>query len=111
MDSFRQNLLAAALRRGESENKGQMAFGVFAEADGSFVRVTFVDQRPLYSFEEICNLFTPDMRHIWFLLCRQIIREHDVYFNHCGCRIEAEPLSAEGGVRIWFTIPKTESNI
>lgn len=106
-----ENLLAAALRRGESENKGQMAFGVFAEADGSFVRVTFVDQRPLYSFEEICNLFTPDMRHIWFLLCRQIIREHDVYFNHCGCRIEAEPLSAEGGVRIWFTIPKTESNI
>lgn len=102
-----ENLLAAALRRGEGSDKNR-AYHFFAALDGAFVRVTFEDARPVYPAEEIRNLFVPDMHHIWYLLCRQIIREHDVYFNHCGCRIGAEPIEG-GGVRIWFTIPNIES--
>ncbi|MBR4302972.1 MAG: DUF5113 domain-containing protein [Bacteroidaceae bacterium] len=38
-----------------------------------------------------------------YVLCRQIIREHDDMFNHIGCRINAE--SVPGGTLIWFTLP------
>jgi hypothetical protein len=38
-----------------------------------------------------------------YVLCRQIIREHDDMFNHIGCRINAE--SVPGGSLIWFTLP------
>lgn len=102
-----ESLLSDALRRGGGPDSATFRFT--AETDGSFVRVTFVDSRPLYPADEIRNLFIADIYHISFLLCKQIIREHDVYFNHCGCRIEAEPLSEDGGIRIWFTIPKFEA--
>lgn len=104
-----ENLLSDALRRGDETRTEPVVFSFTAEVDGSFVRVTFVDSRPLYPEAEIRDLFVADMYHISYLLCRQIIREHDVYFNHCGCRIEAEPYSEEGGIRIWFTIPKIEA--
>ena len=38
-----------------------------------------------------------------FVLCRQIIREHDDIFSHIGCRINAE--IAPQGTVIWFTLP------
>ena len=39
-----------------------------------------------------------------YIVCRQIIREHDDNFNHIGCRIKAEPTSE--GYMVWFTLPK-----
>jgi hypothetical protein len=39
------------------------------------------------------------------LICKQIIREHDTFMGHPGCRITAEP-SAQGHV-LWFTLPLT----
>ena len=38
-----------------------------------------------------------------YVLCRQIIREHDDMFNHIGCRINAE--TVPDGTLIWFTLP------
>jgi len=39
-----------------------------------------------------------------FLVCKQIIREHDEFAGRRGCRINACP-SSEGGYTVWFTIP------
>ena len=38
-----------------------------------------------------------------YVLCRQIIREHDEAFGHPGCRINAE--AEKEGMVIWFTVP------
>ena len=39
-----------------------------------------------------------------YIVCRQIIREHDDHFNHIGCRIKAEPTAT--GYTVWFTLPR-----
>ena len=39
-----------------------------------------------------------------FLICKQIIREHDEYTGKRGCRINAEIVES-GGFCIWFTVP------
>ena len=51
------------------------------------------------------GLFTPLMNqdNMAYVICRQIIREHDEAFGHPGCRINAE--SEPDGVMIWFTVP------
>jgi len=51
------------------------------------------------------GLFTPLMNqdNMAYVICRQIIREHDEAFGHPGCRINAE--SEPDGVLIWFTVP------
>ena len=83
--------------------------------DGEFVRFTLVNTSRTPSIETIKNLFSPSsMRHgnvkeyrlkgSEYMICRQIIREHDDYFNHVGCRITAELIS--GGYTIWFTLPR-----
>ena len=40
-----------------------------------------------------------------FLVAKQIIREHDTFLGHPGCRIEAE--ASEGGHVLWCTLPRT----
>ncbi len=86
------------------------------EADGEFVRFTLVNTSRVLEPEVLQNLFYPTSSFIdkadggclqgaEYLVCRQIIREHDTYFNHIGCRIKAEPLIV--GYAIWFTLPKT----
>ena len=42
-----------------------------------------------------------------YLICKQIIRDHDEYTGFRGCRINAEP-GLEGGMTIWFTIPRKQ---
>jgi hypothetical protein len=39
-----------------------------------------------------------------YLLCKQIIREHDEFAGRRGCRMNAENRK-EGGFVVWFTIP------
>ena len=58
--------------------------------------------------EVLDGLFTPLMNkeNMAYVLCRQIIREHDEAFGHPGCRINAE--SEPDGIVIWFTVPKAE---
>lgn len=84
--------------------------------DGDFVRVDFIDCRRTKSVEELNALFYPDKRRMCaadngqtltgteYLVCRQIIRDHDEFGGKRGCRINACP-AAGGGFDVWFTVP------
>ena len=85
---------------------GDMLFR--AVADGKFVRFELHRKCAVPEPEVLDGLFTPLMNkdNMAYVLCRQIIREHDEAFGHPGCRINAE--SEPDGVVIWFTVPKAE---
>lgn len=55
--------------------------------------------------ERLDNLFAPVRQNgdMSFVLCRQVIREHDESTGHSGCRINAE--KTDEGAVIWFTLP------
>ena len=87
--------------------------------DGGDMRLEAVEQGGFVRFElhRVCKtpqqdvldgLFTPLMNkdNMAYVVCRQIIREHDEAFGHPGCRINAE--SEKDGMVIWFTVPKAE---
>ncbi len=91
------------------------ALRLTAAADGAFVRFSFTDTRRPKSCEELNQLFYPALSRMKtttggafhgteYLVCKQIIREHDEYAGRRGCRINAEP--AEAGFTVYFTIPK-----
>ena len=81
-----------------------------ARPDGDFVRISLVNLSRTLDTETLQTLFNPlqtgytDMQGTEYLVCRQIIREHDAHFNHIGCRIKAE--AAEEGYVVWFTLPR-----
>ena len=76
-----------------------------AVQDGTFVRFELFRKCELIQSEQLDAMFTPLMNkdNMAYVICRQIIREHDDAFGHPGCRINAE--SAENGILIWFTVP------
>ena len=87
-----------------------------ARADGEFVRFTLSNTSRQIAPEVLQTLFYPISSRIGsardgrlqgaeYIICRQIIREHDSYFNHMGCRIKAE--SIPGGYAVWFTLPRS----
>ena len=73
--------------------------------DGGFVRFELHRKCSAPSPETLDLLFTPLMNkdNMAYVICRQIIREHDESFGHPGCRINAE--SGKDGMVIWFTVP------
>lgn len=87
------------------------------KSDGDFIRFFFTDRRREMSVEELNQLFYPNLSRMTtvggdgqlngteYLICKQIIRDHDEYTGRRGCRINAEP-SADGGFAVYFTIPK-----
>ncbi len=86
--------------------------------DGEFVRFLFTDTRRQKTREELNQLFYPnltrmtagergELRGTEYLICKQIIRDHDEFTGRRGCRINAEP-AKEGGFTVYFTIPKKE---
>jgi len=52
-----------------------------------------------FSEEQCKELFTPSVRNIPFLICRQIVRNNSEATNLSGCGIIAEPYS-EGGITV-----------
>ena len=81
----------------------------------NFARFDFIDMRRSYAVGELNELFYPDKKRMRlddannltgteYLVCKQIIREHDEYSGWRGCRINAEPFG-EKGFKVWFTIP------
>jgi hypothetical protein len=71
--------------------------------------------------EELNQLFYPDLARMTasedgtlkgteYLICKQIIRDHDEFAGLRGCRINAEP-SPEGGFTVYFTIPKRKVSL
>ena len=74
----------------------------------------WVDYRRSKNSDELRNLFNPsknmmkgnDVLHSTeYLICKQIIREHDEYGGKRGCRIYAEPLSDREGFVLCFSLP------
>ena len=80
-----------------------------------FVRFDFRDERRQYTAEELSQLFYPRLSRMKsgdregvigteYLICKQIIREHDEYSGRRGCRMNAEA-HPDGGFVVWCTIP------
>ncbi|MBQ9285697.1 MAG: DUF5112 domain-containing protein [Bacteroidaceae bacterium] len=74
-----------------------------ASADGTFARLSLTNPNKQLTPDELHTLFTPHAQGIQFLIAKQIIREHDTFMGHPGCRINAE--AANAGHTIWFTVP------
>lgn len=84
--------------------------------EDKFVRFLFTDTRREKSMDELNRLFYPDLSRMSigeggclsgteYLICKQIIRDHDEFAGYRGCRINAEPCT-EGGFTVYFTVPK-----
>lgn len=87
-----------------------------ARKDNEYIRFLFTDTRREKSVEELNQLFYPnlarmtsgekgELRGTEYLVCRQIIRDHDEFAGRRGCRINAEPAEG-GGFTVYFTIPR-----
>ena len=95
-------LLESLIGRGMEEG-GDISLTVVA--DGAFARFELHRKCKTPSQEVLDGLFTPLMNkdNMAYVICRQIIREHDEAFGHPGCRINAE--AEKDGMVIWFTVP------
>ena len=87
-----------------------------ARKDNEYIRFLFTDTRREKSVEELNQLFYPnlarmtsgekgELRGTEYLVCKQIIRDHDEFAGSRGCRINAEPAEG-GGFTVYFTIPR-----
>ena len=87
-----------------------------ARRDDEYIRFLFTDTRREKSVEELNQLFYPNLarmtsgekgglRGTEYLVCKQIIRDHDEFAGRRGCRINAEP-AAGGGFTVYFTVPR-----
>ena len=87
-----------------------------ARKDDEYIRFLFTDTRREKSVLELNQLFYPnlarmtsgekgELRGTEYLVCKQIIRDHDEFAGRRGCRINAEPAEG-GGFTIYFTIPR-----
>ena len=87
-----------------------------ARRDNEYIRFLFTDTRREKSVEELNQLFYPnlarmtsgekgELRGTEYLICKQIIRDHDEFAGRRGCRINAEPAEG-GGFTVYFTIPR-----
>ena len=87
-----------------------------ASADGKFVRFCFTDTRRGKTQDELNHLFYPNLERMTsgkdgrlqgteYLICKQIVRDHDEYAGRRGCRINAEPARDGRGFTLYFTVP------
>ena len=87
-----------------------------ARKDDEYIRFLFTDTRREKSVMELNQLFHPnlarmtsgekgELRGTEYLVCKQIIRDHDEFAGRRGCRINAEPAEG-GGFTVYFTIPR-----
>lgn len=86
-----------------------------AIVENDFIRFLYTDTRRKKNISDLNNLFYPSLTGISsisddqlqgyeYLICKQIIREHDEYAGRRGCRINAE-LNQTGGFTVYFTLP------
>lgn len=105
-----ENLVNEALSYHEP---GLMELHIYRE--GAFVRFDFIDRRRTFTQDELNLLFYPHLAKMKkdgedrlkgteYLVCKQVVREHDEYAGMRGCRINAQQVDG-GGFMVWFTIP------
>lgn len=80
------------------------AMRLTAQADERFVRFTLEAPSTSLSASELHDFFMPHEGAFPQLIARQVIREHDTFLGHPGCRIEAE--ARDGGHVLWCTLPR-----
>ncbi len=108
-----ENILSEALDSLQGKQL-RLTFRIALDSDIHFARFEFVYHGRHCSSDELNQLFYPhlagtkamsdgELHGIEFLVCRQIIREHDEYAGRRGCRINAEP--TDEGMKLWFTLP------
>ena len=71
--------------------------------DDRFIRFTLTNPAVALSDAEVNDFFMPHEGAIPLLIGKQIIREHDTFMGHPGCRINAERVGE--GHAVWFTLP------
>ena len=79
-----------------------------ARSEDKFVVIRFTNLSKTLTPNELQELFYPSANGTGYIICRQIVREHDEYFGHIGCRIKAERATPEGGLTILFTLPASK---
>lgn len=99
---------------GEHRSGGDLQLDI--DGIDGFVRFCFTDARYRYGEEEIPQLFyvdnirydarTDTLTGAQYLICRQIIREHDAHASRRGCRIYVENGEDGQGSRFVFTLPR-----
>lgn len=105
-----ENLINEALTY---QQEGLLELHIYRE--GNFVRFDFMDRRRKFSQEELNQLFYPHLSRMKkeeegvltgteYLICKQIIRDHDEFAGRRGCRMNAQQAEG-GGFMVWFTIP------
>lgn len=105
-----ENLISEALT---CQKEGVLELRIYRE--GNFVRIDFIDRRREFSQEELNLLFYPHLSRIQhdgegtlvgteYLICKQIIRDHDEFAGRRGCRMNASQ-AKEGGFVVWCTVP------
>ena len=91
---------------------GRLELHVYQE--GAFVRFDFIDRRREFTQEELNQLFYPHLSRMQhqhegvltgteYLVCKQIIRDHDEFAGRRGCRMNACQAPG-GGFMVWFTL-------
>ena len=96
LEYLMDNLISAALTN-RKDRQIRLSFDRYDE----FVRITFADEEVAKTESELSNLFYPEhLRYdedadrligVEYMVCRQIVREHDEYGGRRGCRIIASP--------------------
>ena len=99
----------------EHESGGDLLLN-FDISDG-FAKFAFTDTAYRYADEDIPQLFYIDnvkydaksdtLSGAQYMICRQIVREHDAYSSRRGCRIYVENNDGGGGSSFIFTLPIT----
>lgn len=90
-----------------SQNVSDTPLRLSVTEDGNFVRFALSTPAPVFGTEDTATLFYPDSARYPYLVCKEIVREHDKLNNFCGCRINAEN-GTDCGNRIWITLPKNQ---
>lgn len=85
----------------QAEEPIQLTLSVVA--DGRFARFTITNPSVQLSDDQLQNLFMPHAGGIPWLISKQIIREHDTFLGHPGCRICVERMGE--GHLLWCTLP------
>ena len=110
-----ENLIDEAL---SYEIDGSLYLHIYKDKD--FVRFDFIDQRRDKTQEELNQLFYPHLSQMKrgsegvltgteYLICKQVIRDHDEFAGRRGCRINAQPVSNGGTEEIFrHEIPNAE---
>lgn len=103
------NLIAASLH---TETSGRITLHISHDAD--MVHLVFHDERVEMTPEQLSHLFYPDnlqydeaadrLVGVEYLVCRQIVREHDEHGLRRGCRIVAGAAQPGHKINISFTI-------